>query len=235
MPEPSSTVASILVVEDEETIQELLRYNLARAGHEVRIASTGKEAVALAANDPPTLVLLDLMLPDMNGLEVCRKLRAGAQTSSLPIIMLTARGEESDIVRGLEIGADDYVTKPFNFQVLFARIKAVLRRRDDAPEDQEALALGPVTLHAGRGEVRVEGEGVELTNTEFRILYTLMKRPGWVYTRKQIVDAVRSEHYAVTERSVDVQIVSVRKKLGIASRLVETVRGVGYRFRDERD
>ena len=227
---------NILVVEDEPSLQELLRYNLTKEGYHPVAARSGQEALEIARREAPSLVLLDLMLPDMDGLEVCKRLKSRSDTAAIPIVMLTARGEESDIVRGLELGADDYITKPFNLPILFARIGAVLRRRE-APEETVALVVyggrSEVTLHPGRREVTVGGNQVDLTNTEFRVLHMLMRRPGWVFTRRQIVDAVQSEQYAVTERAVDVQIVGLRKKLGSASALIETVRGVGYRLRDE--
>jgi len=227
----------ILVVEDEASLQELLRYNLAKGDYHPLSALSGKEAIEAARRESPSLVLLDLMLPDMDGLDVCKTLKSGSDTATIPIIMVTARGEESDIVRGLEIGADDYITKPFNLPVLFARIAAVLRRHTSPHVSDTATIVdrGGVTLHPGRRRVTFQGEGVELTNTEFRILHLLMRRPGWVFTRRQIVDAVRSEQHAVTERAVDVQIVGLRKKLGAAAKLIETVRGVGYRFRDADD
>ncbi|HSF19129.1 MAG TPA: response regulator [Vicinamibacteria bacterium] len=222
----------ILVVEDEQAIQQLLHYNLRKAGYETVSALSGREALERIDSETPALILLDLMLPDTDGLSLCRKLRTRHDTRSVPIVMLTAKGEERDIIRGLEMGADDYVTKPFTLPVLIARIGAVLRRGDDSQSDGDApLRIGDVFLHPGRREVRVSEEMIMLTNTEFRVLLVLMRRPGWVFTRQQIVDAVRSERYAVTERSVDVQIVGLRKKLGPASRQIETVRGVGYRFR----
>ena len=223
----------ILVVEDEAPLQELLRYNLAKEDYTPLSATCGREAIDLTRRESPALVLLDLMLPDMDGLEVCRVLKRGRDTRTIPVIMVTARGEEGDIVRGLEMGADDYITKPFNLPVLFARIAAVLRRHGAARAETEPIVdESGVTLHPGRHEVTVEGRPVELTATEFRILHLLMRRPGWVFTRRQIVDGILSEQHAVTERAVDVQIVGLRKKLGASSELIETVRGVGYRFRD---
>lgn len=224
---------TILIVEDEESLQELLRYNLAHAGYESVSARSGKEALERVSQDGPALILLDLMLPDINGLELCKRLKGHRDTAAIPIIMLTARGEESDIVLGLEMGAEDYVTKPFNLPVLLARIRVVLRRLSEPDDEGAPIRHAGVTLHPGRRDVRVDDEPVELTRTQFGILSLLMSRPGWVFTRSQIVNHVRSEHYAVTERAVDVQIVGLRKKLGKASALVETVRGVGYRFRDE--
>lgn len=221
----------ILIVEDETDILELLRYNLNREAYQVREATTGEAALELIRKDVPDLVLLDLMLPKIDGLEVCRRVRGGTENKKLPIIMLTAKGEEADIVTGLELGADDYITKPFSPRVLLARIRAVLRRQSmEIPGDDESLQLHNLAIHPGRHEVLVDGEPVVLTRTEFQVLHYLARRPGWVFTRYQIVDAVHGDDYAVTERSVDVQIVGLRKKLGTAGRYIETVRGVGYRF-----
>ncbi len=224
---------NILVVEDESDIRELVRYNLAKEGYGVVEAATGEEGLSKAGSDHPDLVILDLMLPEIEGLEVCKRLKEDHRTKHVPIVMLTAKGEEADIVTGLELGADDYVTKPFSPRVLVARIRAVLRRRArEDGGDKETISVHNVVIHPGRHEVLVEGEPVHLTHTEFRVLHCLARRPGWVFTRYQIVDAVRGEHYPVTERSVDVQIVGLRKKLGTAGEFVETVRGVGYRFRE---
>jgi two-component system alkaline phosphatase synthesis response regulator PhoP len=223
----------ILVVEDEEDIAELVRYNLETEQYRVTIADSGEKGVESARRHRPDLILLDLMLPGMSGLEVCRALKSDASTSSIPIIMVTARGEESDIVAGLELGADDYVTKPFGIKVLLARVHATLRRKTERiPTDDEAVRVHDIEIHPGRHEVRAGGETVELTNTEFRILHFLARRPGWVFTRYQIVDGIRGENYPVTERAVDVQIVALRRKLGGFGGLIETVRGVGYRFRE---
>jgi two-component system phosphate regulon response regulator PhoB len=173
------------------------------------------------------------MLPGMDGLAVCRALKQSAETAAIAVVMLTAKGEETDVVAGLELGADDYVTKPFSPKVLAARIAAVLRRRGKPAETEEGLLERPgLTIHPGRNEVLVDGVPVELTFTEFRVLHFLANRPGWVFTRYQIVNAVRGDDYSVTERAVDVQIVGLRKKLGAAGKLIETVRGVGYRFKD---
>lgn len=222
---------TILIVEDEPDIIELLRYNLGRDGYAVLEASTGEAALELIKSKSPDLVLLDLMLPKIDGLEVCRRARASDEGRTLPIIMLTAKGEEVDIVTGLELGADDYVTKPFSPRVLLARVRAVLRRKDvDVPGDEEPLQIHNLSIHPGRHEVLVDGEPVTLTRTEFQVLHYLSRRPGWVFTRYQIVDAVHGDDYVVTERSVDVQIVGLRKKLGAAGKYIETVRGVGYRF-----
>lgn len=224
---------SILVVEDEDDIAELIRYNLEKENFTVCVAPSGEKAVAAARSRKTDLVLLDLMLPGMNGLEVCRTLKGDPATADIPIIMVTARGEETDIVTGLELGAEDYVTKPFGIKVLLARVRAVLRRRAfKPPAVDEAVRLHDVEVHPGRHEVRAGGQEVVLTNTEFRILHFLARRPGWVFTRYQIVDGIRGENYPVTERAVDVQIVALRRKLGGFGGLIETVRGVGYRFKE---
>ena len=181
----------------------------------------------------PDLVLLDLMLPGLDGLEVCRSLKQDPHTRNLPIVMLTAKGEEADIVAGLELGADDYVTKPFSLRVLLARLRAVLRRRNAAPLPETApITLHELEIHPGRHEVLVQGYSVDLTATEFRLLNLLARRPGWVFTRSQIVNEIHGDDYSVTERAVDVQMVSLRKKLGPCGKYLETVRGIGYRFKD---
>lgn len=223
----------ILVVDDEEDILELVRYHLDREGYLVTCAATGEEALKKARSTSLDLLVLDLMLPGMDGLEVARRLKGESNTRDLPIVMLTAKGEESDVVTGLELGADDYVTKPFSPRVLIARIKAVLRRNAQAPPDENTvLRLHNLVIHPGRREVLVDGQPATLTFTEFGILAYLARRPGWVFTRSQIVDAVRGDDYPVTDRSVDVQVVGLRRKLGDAGRLIETVRGVGYRFKE---
>jgi two-component system alkaline phosphatase synthesis response regulator PhoP len=223
----------ILVVEDEEDILELLRYNLAKEGYRVTGVVSGEEGLRAARSQPPDLIVLDLMLPGMDGLTVCRELKMDAKTREVPIIILTAKGEEADVVAGLELGADDYVTKPFSPRVLLARLRAVLRRRraEPAPE-ADVIALHDIAIHLGRHEVLVQGQPVELTSTEFRLLVYLSRRPGWVFTRAQIVQGVQGEDYAVTDRAVDVQIVGLRKKLGAAGQYIETVRGVGYRCKE---
>ena len=223
----------ILVVDDEEDILELLRFNLSREGCQVFCASSGEEALRLVRSEIPDLIVLDLMLPGIDGLEVTRRLKGDPNTKYLPIVMLTAKGEEADIVTGLELGADDYVTKPFSPRILVARVRAVLRRNaKEAPEETSVIRIHDLIIDPRRHEVLVNGEPVELTFTEFGILNYMARRPGWVFTRFQIVDAVRGEDYPVTDRSVDVQIVGLRKKLGPAGKYVETVRGVGYRFKE---
>jgi two-component system phosphate regulon response regulator PhoB len=223
---------NILVVDDEEDILELVRYNLSQAGYRVRTASSGETALRMATDELPDLMVLDLMLPGIDGLEVARRLKKNTLTANIPIVMLTAKGEESDVVVGLEMGADDYVTKPFSPKILLARIKSVLRRngQDRAESAEGILTIRELVIHPGRRHVTVDGEPVDLTYTEFQVLLHLARRPGWVFTRTQIVDAVRGEDYPVTDRSVDVQIVGLRKKLARFGRYIQTVRGVGYRF-----
>ncbi len=223
----------ILVVEDEEDILELVRFNLDREGYQVVRTTSGEQALKTARAEPPDLILLDLMLPGINGLDVAKVLKNEKTTRGIPIVMLTAKGEEADIVTGLELGADDYITKPFSPKIMIARIRAVLRRKKKEPADDAAvLRIHDLVIHPGRHEVLVDGEPVQMTFTEFQILHFLARRPGWVFTRFQIVDAVRGDDYPVTDRSVDVQIVGLRKKLGPAGKYIETVRGVGYRFKE---
>jgi two-component system alkaline phosphatase synthesis response regulator PhoP len=226
---------TIFVVEDEEDILELIRYNLAKEGYTVLGAASGEEAIRLVSRDIPDLIVLDLMLPGLDGLDVCKEIKNNPATSRIPIVMLTAKGEESDIVLGLELGADDYITKPFSPKILLARIKAVLRRIKVAEsiKSKAAIHFSGLTINPNRHQVKVDGEPIELTATEFRILHFLARKPGWVFTRAQIVDAVRGEDYPVTDRTIDVHIVSLRRKLGDRGNVISTVRGVGYRFREE--
>jgi two-component system phosphate regulon response regulator PhoB len=223
----------IFIVEDEEEIHELIRYNLTKEGFSVAGTDSGESALREIARDPPDLVVLDLMLPGVDGMEVCRTLKRESTTRDIPIIILTAKSEETDVVAGLELGADDYITKPFSPRVLTARVRAALRRTSTAKETEDAvIRTHNMVIHPGRHEVLVDDEPVNLTPTEFRVLQTLANRPGWVFTRKQIADAVHGGELIVTERSVDVHIVGLRKKLGDASQWIETVRGVGYRFKE---
>jgi DNA-binding response OmpR family regulator len=223
---------SILAVEDDEDILELLKYNLGKEGYRVTAVTTGEEGLRLARAAAPDLILLDLMLPGVDGLEVCRSLKMDDKTRQTPIIMLTAKGEEADIVSGLELGAEDYITKPFSTRVLLARVRTVLRRPHTAPAGEDALLkIHDLVIDPGRHEVLVQGQPVDLTATEFRLLHLLARRPGWVLTRAHIVEGVHGDDYPVTDRAVDVKIVALRKKLGPAAQYVETVRGVGYRFK----
>ena len=225
----------VYAVDDEEDILDLVEYNLEKERFLVERFSTGEEVLDEVKLNKPDLILLDLMLPGMDGLEVCKLLKKDLEYSTIPIIMLTAKGEESDIVTGLELGADDYIPKPFSPKVLIARVKAVLRRKDvtrEKPSESEVVKIHNLIIHPGRHEVKADNELIDLTYTEFSLLYFLAQRPGWVFTRYQIVDALRGEDYPVTERAVDVQIVGLRKKLGKSGKYVETVRGVGYRFKE---
>jgi two-component system phosphate regulon response regulator PhoB len=222
---------SILIIEDEEDIAELIRYNLEREGYRVVHAESGERGLEMVRRQRPDLVLLDLMLPGIDGLEVCKRVRADVAGAQTPIIMVTARGEEADVVTGLELGAEDYLTKPFSPRVLVARVRAVLRRRGSEPvADDAVIRSHGIEIHPGRHQVTVDEAPIELTATEFKILHFLAKRPGWVFTRYQIVDGIRGPNYPVTERSVDVQVVALRRKLGERGEAIETVRGVGYRF-----
>ena len=223
----------ILVVDDEEDILELVRYNLAKEGYHLTGAITGEDALKKAGLEAFDLIVLDLMLQGIDGLEVTKKLKSNRATEQVPIVILSAKGEEADIVTGLELGADDYITKPFSPKVLTARVRTALRRKNITPDDQVAVVnIHNLEIHPGRRSVLANGNPIDLTFTEFQVLYILARRPGWVFTRGQIVDAVRGGDYPVTDRSVDVQIVGLRKKLGSCGKYIETVRGVGYRFRE---
>lgn len=223
----------ILVVEDEEDIQELITYNLKKEKYKVQEASSGEEAIEYVSVKTPDLILLDLMLPGIDGFEVCRRLKMDETFREIPIVILTSKGEESDIVAGLELGANDYIVKPFSPRVLIARIRAVLRResRADASAD-EVIKRGELIIDTARHQVTLNSKPIPLTSTEFRILHFLSSHPGWVYSRDQIVNAIHQTDFAVTARAIDVQIVGLRKKLGNKDEFIETVRGVGYRFKE---
>ncbi|ETR72017.1 MAG: two-component system, OmpR family, phosphate regulon response regulator PhoB [Candidatus Magnetoglobus multicellularis str. Araruama] len=223
----------ILIVDDEEDILELLRYNLTREGYIIISAMSGEDAIKKGVADSPDLILLDLMLPGIDGLEATKRLKNNHKTSDIPIIMLTAKGEEADVVTGLELGADDYITKPFSPRVVIARLKAVLRRKErQNSKNSEVIKIHDLTIHMGMRSVLIKNAPVELTYSQFQILSYLAGRPGWVFTRTQIVDAIRGDDYPVTDRSVDTQIVGLRKKLGECGNYIETVRGVGYKFKE---
>jgi two-component system phosphate regulon response regulator PhoB len=238
-PEVHVVKRSVLIVEDEEDIRELVSYTLLKEGYQVTTVASGEEALVIATSQSPDLVLLDLMLPGVDGLTVCQRLRSHPATAGVGIIMLTAKGEESDVVTGLNVGANDYITKPFSRNVLIARVRAVLRNlppRTDAegsPEDSDAMIkVHNIVIHPGRHAVLVDGRQVDLSATEFRVLMVLARKPGWVFTREQILDAVHGDSYAITNRAVDVQILGLRRRLGTAGEYVETVRGVGYRIKE---
>jgi two-component system phosphate regulon response regulator PhoB len=226
MPQPR-----ILVIEDERPLADVLAYNLRREGYEVAVAHDGRDGLRKAQTARPDLVVLDLMLPVLDGLEVCRELRAGEQTRTVPILMLTARSEETDQVVGFSLGADDYVTKPFSVKVLVQRVKAVLRRAEGEPGAVDAVEHAGVRVDRLRHRVTVDGREVGLTRMEFRLLECLVRQPGRAFTRPQLLDAALGGGTVVLDRTVDVHVKSLRRKLGRPD-LIETVRGVGYRFRD---
>ena len=220
---------TILVVDDEEDIRELIGFNLEREGYQVIYDATGEEALSVTQHHRPELIILDLMLPGIDGIEVCKAL-AGYE---IPILMVTAKSEDSDIILGLEMGADDYITKPFSPRILIARIRAVLRRKRKetaVPSVYKQVSLHGITIDPARHSVTCDGESLELSVTEFGILEFLMRNPGWVFSRGQIIESVKGNDYPVTERSVDVQILALRKKLGEKGSIIETVRGIGYRM-----
>jgi len=221
----------ILVIEDDEDIQELIRHNLSAEGYSITLSGSGEDGLVKARRDVPDCILLDIMLPGLGGLEVCRELKKNGKTQLIPVLIVTARGEESDIVAGLELGADDYIVKPFSPRVLVARVRAIFRRKTrDAYNQSAVVTVKGIEIHPGRHEVVAEGRKLNLTHLEFQVLHLLASQPGWVFTRSQIIENVRSDNYPVTDRSVDVVIVGLRKKLGNAGDTIETVRGVGYRF-----
>jgi two-component system, OmpR family, alkaline phosphatase synthesis response regulator PhoP len=224
----------ILVIEDDDNIVELISYNLEKESFTVFTALSGEKGIKLAKDKLPDLILLDLMLPEIDGLEVCRELKSDVKTRDIPIIMVTAKGEESDVVSGLEMGADDYIPKPFRPRELVARVRSVLRRSSKTPAREfDMIKIHDIEIHSGKREVRVGGRLAELTYTEFKILALLAQNAGWVFSRYEIVDAVKGEDYPITDRSVDVQIVGLRKKLGDSGKLIETIRGFGYRMKEE--
>ncbi|MGH8014856.1 MAG: response regulator [Candidatus Zixiibacteriota bacterium] len=223
---------NILIIEDEKDIAELLRVNLSKEGYNVLSANSGEDGMAMARAQSPDLILLDLMLPGADGFEVCRTLKSEDKTANVPIIMLTAKSEDIDIVTGLEVGADDYITKPFNTKVLVARIRNAMRRIRTQAADDSKIVISGLKIDKGRHEVRAGKMKIDLTPTEFGILLCLARRPGWVFSRTQIVDAVRGEDTIITDRAIDVQIAGLRKKLGKFGDLIDTVRGIGYRFKD---
>lgn len=226
---------TVLVVEDDADIRDVIQYNLERDGYEVLACEDGETALRTVREDRPDLVLLDLMLPGMDGVEICREMRADEATEAIPVIMVTARDTESDVVLGLGVGADDYLTKPFSPRELLARVRAVLRRSRRTEKDEEGrLRRGVLVIDPERHEVRVEDEPVDLTATEFQLLHSLASRPGRVFSRDQLIRQALGD-VVVSKRNVDVHVRSIREKLGEHRDLIETVRGVGYRFQDTKD
>jgi two-component system alkaline phosphatase synthesis response regulator PhoP len=223
---------TVLVIDDERDLIELVRYNLDKEGYDVVAASDGTSGLEIATKHKPDLVVLDLMMPGMDGLEVCRRMRGDERTRRIPVIMLTAKAAEADRIVGLEMGADDYVTKPFSPRELVARVKAVLRRTSEQQEPTEMIRSGELAIDAKRHEVTYAGQPVALTATEFRILQFLAGRPGRVVTREEIIDAALGREAAIFDRTIDVHITAIRKKLGNGGVSIETVRGFGYKFKD---
>ena len=222
----------ILLIEDERGLTDVLSYNLNREGYETLVAHDGTEGLRKAQMQLPDLVILDIMLPGIDGLEVCRQLRAGKQTSKIPILMLTAKSEEMDQVVGFAVGADDYVTKPFSVKVLLERVRALKRRTDTLPESGDLLEHLGISIDKIKHRACVEGEELDLTPTEFRLLECMLRQPGRAFTRTQLMDSAIEEGALVLERTIDVHIKSLRRKLGSACDYIETVRGVGYRLRE---
>ncbi len=226
----------ILVIDDEKDILDLVEYNLKQNGYKVTCVATGEEALDAARSFKPDLILLDLMLPGVDGFDVCKDLKSQPDTQEIPVIMLTAKSEDIDVVTGLELGADDYITKPFSPRVLIARVRAILRKKNKLSEAQKTgdkiIRIQDIVIDTRKHLVRVNDKTIDLTFSEFRLLQLLAERPGWVYSRYQIVDGIRGEDYPVTDRSVDVQVVGLRKKLGSSGKYIQTVRGVGYRFKE---
>ncbi len=230
MPKPT-----VLIVEDEPDIAELIKFHCEREGCEAKVVGSGKAALDVVKREPPDLLILDLMLPDVGGIEICRRVKQWPETRDVPVVMVTAKGEESDVVAGLEIGADDYVVKPFSPRVLMARVRAVLRRTSEVAEAVEAgnrleRLGGRLVVDNDRHQVMIDGQPIELTVTEFGILNHLAQRPGFVRTRDQIIAAVHGRNVVLSSRTIDVHVTALRKKLGELNSCVETVRGVGYRF-----
>jgi DNA-binding response OmpR family regulator len=229
-----ATREKIVVIEDEADILEVLQYNLKREGYRVHASRNGENGLDIVRRENPDLVLIDLMLPGLDGLEVCKRLQADPVTSAIPVIMVTAKGEESDIVLGLQLGADDYVTKPFSPKELLARVKAVLRRgppRETVAASDRIVRDGLV-VDLAKHQVSVDGEPVTLTATEMRLLHFLAAHPGRVFSRDQLLSRAIGDHAVVIDRNIDVHVGAIRRKLGRCRDLIETIRGVGYRFQD---
>ncbi|MFQ5498542.1 MAG: response regulator [Candidatus Zixiibacteriota bacterium] len=228
------TQRRVLIIEDEPDIAELISYNLSRESFQSETALSGEVGLALARKIMPDLIVLDIMLPGVSGLDVCRALRTDPATKTIPIVMLTAKDEEIDVVTGLEVGADDYITKPFSPKVLLARIRALLRRRVASLDNnvEDVTTIGDLSIDSAKHRVTIGGQAVELTITEYELLGTLVARPGWVFSRSQLIDSLRDGQHVITDRAIDVQVANLRKKLGQCGHYVETVRGVGYRFRE---
>ncbi len=224
---------AVLIIDDEKDLIELVRYNLGKEGFEVSGALDGESGLDAAGRDLPDIVIVDLMLPGIDGLEVCRRLRSEKRTAHIPIIMLTARSSESDRIVGLELGADDYVTKPFSPRELAARVKAVLRRTSAEAAPSKIIKRGPLTIDLTRREASFKGERIVLTATEFRLLHFFADHPGQVFSRGELIDGALGREISVVDRTIDVHVTALRKKLADCGDWIETVRGFGYRFNDE--
>lgn len=221
----------IVVVEDEQAIQDVIAYNLRREGYEVLLAGHGNEGLALIQSKRPALVILDLMLPGIDGLSICQQLRADAKTRSIPLMILSAKEEESDIVIGLSLGADDYLAKPFSPREMLARVKALLRRANNSRSvSDDYIQVGPLAIDFSRFEAKLSGQPLKLTATEFKLLAELAGHPGRALTREHLLNRAVGDAVVVVDRNIDVHIRSVRKKLGDHAGMIETVRGLGYRF-----
>ncbi len=225
----------ILIIEDETNISEMINVSLLREGYQVSCVSSGNQALTEIKNKLPNLILLDLMLPDMDGLDICRILKNNPQTQNIPIIIITAKDDESDIIAGLTLGADDYITKPFSLKILTARVKAVLRRKRDISETKEIIKYRELEIDPEKFSVTAKGKSISLTNTEFQTLYLLASNPGKVFTRDQIIDATKGDTYDCIDRSIDILIVRIRKKIKPYNKYLETLWGIGYRFKDQNE
>ena len=222
---------SILIIEDDKDIVEMLSFHLKKNNYTILYSYNGEDGLTKARENNPDLILLDLMLPGIHGLDVCRIIKSDQKTKNIPVIMLTAMGQEDDIVKGLETGGDDYITKPFSLDIISARIKAVLRRSNIKKDElTKSINIHGVIIRPRSREVIIDNKNINLTFTEFQILFLLASHPGWVFTRYQIIDKIRGDSYPVTDRSVDFQIVGLRKKIGKKGKHIMTIRGVGYKF-----
>ncbi|MFH1062186.1 MAG: response regulator transcription factor [Candidatus Omnitrophota bacterium] len=224
------TKQKILVVEDDKHISKLVKYNLEKAGFDCTLCITGEEGLADLAHQPADLVILDIMLPKIDGLETCRQIRQDKKLAHIPIVMLTAKSEEVDKIVGFELGADDYVVKPFSPRELILRVKAILKRRKTAEVESEILSLGKITIDISRHEVKIDKAAISLTQIEFKLLVTLLKRSGRVQSRDKLLEDVWDMASDVTTRTIDTHIKRLREKLGKSGKLIETVRGIGYKF-----
>ncbi|MCE9555810.1 MAG: response regulator [Planctomycetes bacterium] len=227
MPQPT-----VLIVEDDRALADVLAYNLKQAGYETLLARDGQDGLSQAELRLPDLVVLDLMLPIVDGLEVCRRLRSNPATRAMLILMLTAKSEETDQVVGFSVGADDYVTKPFSVKVLLERVRALLRRTQAEADEREIAVSQAVRIDRRRHQATIDGEAMELTLSEFRLLDALVRQPGRAFSRTELIDSALGDDALVLERTIDVHIRSLRKKMGQHAELIETVRGIGYRFRE---